>query len=224
MHNGIAEWWKSVPGYEGAYEVSDQGRIRSLDRYGSDGRKVSGRMLAPGRHHRDRHRQVKLCKGGDICTTLVHRIVLEAFVGPCPEGAVACHWDDDPDNNCLDNLRWGTPKDNAQDAIRNNKSWASRLTHCARGHAFAGDNLLEDRKGRACLACTRARSYLVTHGLPLDAIDLVANAFHDEIASSGSFSRKRRGREWFETLHSQRPVAASDGLTRSSVSDSFVAS
>ncbi len=49
----------------------------------------------------------------------VHRLVLEAFIGPCPEGMQACH-DPDPTrtNNCLCNLRWGTPKENAADRIR----------------------------------------------------------------------------------------------------------
>lgn len=49
---------------------------------------------------------------------LVHRLILEAFVGPCPEGMECRHLDGDPSNNRLENLRWGTPKENAADRVR----------------------------------------------------------------------------------------------------------
>lgn len=49
---------------------------------------------------------------------LVHHIVLEAFVGPCPEGMEGCHNDGDPTNNRVDNLRWDTRKANREDSIR----------------------------------------------------------------------------------------------------------
>ncbi|MBM4587599.1 hypothetical protein GS507_05245 [Rhodococcus hoagii] len=221
--NPTPESWRPVPGYEGSYEVSNHGQVRGLDRYGSDGRRVAGRVLTPGRHHRDRHLQVNLCKDGVARTTLLHRLVLEAFVGPCPDGSVACHWDDDPDNNHVDNLRWGTLEDNARDAVRNKKTPASTMTHCTRGHAFAGDNLARGGR-RRCLACVRARTYLTSHALPLDAVGAVADLFYDEIKASGPFSRKRRGREWFETIRSQRQTEGSGGAIRSNASVYFEAS
>ncbi len=49
---------------------------------------------------------------------LVHRLVLESFVGPCPEGMESCHADGNRLNNRLDNLRWDTPKNNAADKAR----------------------------------------------------------------------------------------------------------
>jgi hypothetical protein len=49
----------------------------------------------------------------------VHRLVLEAFVGPCPLGMEACHYPDrDPTNNHVENLRWDTPSANQLDAVR----------------------------------------------------------------------------------------------------------
>lgn len=45
----------------------------------------------------------------------VHRLILEAFRGPCPPDMEGCHNDGNPANNHLDNLRWGTKKENAQD-------------------------------------------------------------------------------------------------------------
>ena len=64
-----------------------------------------------------------------------HRLVLEAFVGRCPEGMECCHEDGDPANNRLDNLRWGTPKSNGEDRVR--------LGEAARGED-AGRAVLKD--------------------------------------------------------------------------------
>ena len=52
----------------------------------------------------------------------VHRLVLTTFVGPCPDGCECLHLDDNPQNNCLDNLRWGTPKENKNDNWRRNRT------------------------------------------------------------------------------------------------------
>jgi hypothetical protein len=49
---------------------------------------------------------------------LVHRLVLEAFVGPCPDGMECCHDDGNPSNNRLDNLRWDTKRNNQNDRLR----------------------------------------------------------------------------------------------------------
>lgn len=51
----------------------------------------------------------------------VHRLVLSAFRGECPEGFEACHNDGNPLNNVLENLRWGTPSSNQQDAVRHGR-------------------------------------------------------------------------------------------------------
>jgi hypothetical protein len=55
---------------------------------------------------------------GRIGYRFVHRLVLEAFVGPCPEGMECRHLDGDPANNRLENLRWGTHRENAADQVR----------------------------------------------------------------------------------------------------------
>jgi hypothetical protein len=56
--------------------------------------------------------------GGKIKAFYVHRLVLEAFIGPCPEGMECRHLDGNPKNNRLDNLYWGTGKENATDRVR----------------------------------------------------------------------------------------------------------
>lgn len=93
------EEWRPVVGYEGYYEVSDHGNVRSLDRVVPRGRHtqtVIGRALSPSAKPSG-HMQVSII-GADRKqrTRMVHQLVLDAFVGPCPEGMEACHTDDDP--------------------------------------------------------------------------------------------------------------------------------
>ena len=111
------EEWRAVIGYEGIYEVSDLGRVRSLPR-SMPGRWSKGRVLrpAPGRYG---HMHMVLCKPGRKNRTVrVHQVVLEAFVGPRPPSMEGAHWDGDPSNNRLDNLRWATAKENREDSAR----------------------------------------------------------------------------------------------------------
>lgn len=94
------ENWKTVTGYEGFYEVSSFGRVRSLQR--------GGRILKP--RSADRYEHVALL-GKEKS---VHGLVLEAFVGCRPKGMYGLHGDDNTRNNRLSNLRWGTPKENQE--------------------------------------------------------------------------------------------------------------
>lgn len=68
------------------------------------------------------HPMVGLRRGGRQHQRYVHRLVLEAFVGPCPAGLMGRHLDDDPANNRVENLAWGTRLDNAADAVRNGRT------------------------------------------------------------------------------------------------------
>jgi len=67
----------------------------------------------------------------------VHRLVLEAFVGPCPEGMECRHLDGDPSNNRLENLRWGTPAENTEDKRKH-----GRHTSKARYYTHEGKTLI----------------------------------------------------------------------------------
>jgi hypothetical protein len=101
----MQETWKAVPGYEGQYEVSDQGRVRS-------GEKILAQATM-----RSGHLTVHLCRQ----THYVHRLVLFAFVG-VPQSNVARietrHLDGNPTNNSLSNLTWGTVAENRADRRR----------------------------------------------------------------------------------------------------------
>lgn len=127
------EQWRPVVGHEGHYEVSDWGRVRSLDRMVSSGsggqlRFCKGQILRPGRKSSG-HVSVALGRGN---SRDVHRLVLESFVGPCPDGLEALHSDDDGSNNRLSNLRWGTRGDNLVDAVRNGRRPIGSHQHMAK--------------------------------------------------------------------------------------------
>src|SRR5438270_713720 len=102
------ERWLPVLEYEGRYEVSDHGRVRSLDRTALKRSGVKqfhrGRIRKPN-HHRAGHPFVSLSGHEKKKNRFVHRLVLEAFVGPRPEGLEGCHNDGSPQNNHLSNLR-----------------------------------------------------------------------------------------------------------------------
>jgi hypothetical protein len=105
----MEETWRDVVGYEGFYEVSDQGRVRNTR---------TGRVLKAGRQSRG-YLTVALHRGKPQHSYLVHRLVLEAFRGPAPFlGAQTCHLDGDKLHNRLDNLAWCSAKENAADTAR----------------------------------------------------------------------------------------------------------
>ena len=126
------EEWRAVVGYDGSYEVSNRGRVRSLDRFvpvqGRAGRFLRGRFL---RSRRSKWYDVVEVAGRSLT---VHRLVLESFIGPCPPRHLCRHLDGDPKNNRLENLRWGTVRENQLDKRghgtmpRGESHWRSELT------------------------------------------------------------------------------------------------
>ena len=103
------ENWKQVPGFEGIYEVSDHGNIRSIDRVVSykDGRtrRFKGKLLAP-RVNEDGYLQVQLSVKDKPKTVKIHRIVAEVFIQN-PDGLPEVnHRDEDKTNNAASNLEW----------------------------------------------------------------------------------------------------------------------
>lgn len=157
------EEWRDIPGWEDRYQVSDHGRVRST-RTLTDGI-VTERILKQRPLPKGGHLRVALCKGGVCKDYRVHNLVLMAFVGPWPEGHVCCHWDDDPTNNHLSNLRWGTISDNANDRVRNGNHNFANAIACPYGHPYAGDNLRIAPNGqRVCRSCAYGRHRKHRHG------------------------------------------------------------
>ena len=115
--------WRPVFGYEGLYSVSSRGDVRSEDclvAHSTPGT-MKRKRGKPLKTHPNRkgYLMVQLCNQGRIKFRSVHSLVLEAFVGPRPQGADACHNDSDPANNCASNLRWDTRAGNFSDKIAN---------------------------------------------------------------------------------------------------------
>lgn len=116
----MIEEWRPVVGYEGVYEVSSFGRVRSLSRWvraNSGWRKTEIRYFTPSSSGRSKKYKRVLLRNPDKQRP-VHQLVLEAFVGPRPENCEVRHLDGDPSNNRLDNLAWGTKAENQADKIR----------------------------------------------------------------------------------------------------------
>ena len=116
----MAERWLPVVGFEGWYEVSDQGRVRSLDRMVRCGGAVRksylsrkpGRVLRPGRMLSG-HLSVSLGRAAGSRT--VHSLVMLAFVGAQPPNKEVRHKNGDPADNRLCNLEYGTRSQNGRD-------------------------------------------------------------------------------------------------------------
>jgi NUMOD4 motif/HNH endonuclease len=160
-----AERWAPIPGYEGHYEASDLGQIRSLDRVIPHRRngtvRVRGRLMKQYVGPEDGRRFVRLTVENDSHLMRVHRLVLMAFVGPCPEGMEGCHNNGDPSDNRLVNLRWDTHPENMYDRGRHGTDPARNRTHCPRNHLLQAPNLVPCNASdgfRSCLACSRAQS------------------------------------------------------------------
>lgn len=121
----MKEVWKPVVGFEGLYKVSNLGRVKSLcktRRNGTGWIVRKERLLKPcliGRVGKSRHLMVNLRRNGVAHGKYVHRLVLEAFVGPCPIGKEARHYPDrNTSNNRISNLQWGTKPEQYQDRIK----------------------------------------------------------------------------------------------------------
>lgn len=162
------EIWKPIPGYEGQYEVSDQGRVRSLDR-------TLTTKLGIKKHRKGQMLGYTLNSMGyprvwiGDKKKLLHALVLEAFVGPRPPNHVTRHLDGNPLNPRLDNLAWGTQSENLLDKQRHGTDTQRNKTHCPRGHQLVEPNITlwaAKRGQRNCRACARARSHTWQAGIP----------------------------------------------------------
>lgn len=122
----MQERWQTIPGYEGFYEVSDQGRVKSLKRTvavrrhpGGQTTKLIGERILKLAFSDGRPAVNLRSSDGKNRFALVHHLVLEAFVGPRPVGQECRHLDDNRQNNRLSNLEWGTRRENMADRRRN---------------------------------------------------------------------------------------------------------
>lgn len=149
------EEWRAIPGYEGAYEVSSLGSVRSLDRVTDRGRRWKGRAMTPS-PMRNGYLIVTLWKDGRQKSPLVHRLVLTAFVGPPPEGHESLHANGIRGDNRLANLSWGTHAQNQADQLVHGTHAHASRQECPSGHPYDDINTYVypgERAHRACRLC-----------------------------------------------------------------------
>jgi len=117
----IVEQWLPVVGFEGLYEISNWGRVRSLDQVvmRSDGRtrRAEGRILKPS-DNGSGYLVVNLCKNGVRAQRKVHSLVAAAFIGPRPAGQQVRHGKNGKLDNRPENLSYGTIAENMADKLR----------------------------------------------------------------------------------------------------------
>lgn len=127
--DAVYEIWKDIPEYEGRYQASTMGRIRSVDRVilcsgekmKAHYRKWKGKVLRPGRFCKAGHLSVVL--GHKANGSPVHQLVALTFLGPCPDGMEVLHCNGNPEDNRVSNLRYGTRTENILDVFYQGKRW-----------------------------------------------------------------------------------------------------
>ena len=154
------EEWLPIDGYDGLYEVSSLGRVRSTDRVVSTFNKRAGRVV-PLRRKQTILRQsdstygyftVSLCKDGVVKTARVAGLVRTAFYGPRPEGMQACHNDGVKANNTKENLRWDTAAANQLDRIAHKTDLRGEQVVTAK---LSAEQVAEIKAGIRCRDATR---------------------------------------------------------------------
>lgn len=180
------EEWKPVAGWEGIYSVSNMGRIKSHARRVERGIRpmnLKDRIMKPGKE-RHGHEFVYLQLDKHKERKRIHRLVIETFEGPIPEGMHVCHNDGNPANNKLSNLRVDTASGNAYDKNIHGTDHNRNKTHCPKGHELNFPNLVEfnaKRGHRNCLACNRARAYLINHPELRRNLDEISDSYYERI-------------------------------------------
>jgi hypothetical protein len=145
--------WLPIPGYEGCYEVSDDGLVRSWVAHAEVPYVLKPRANPGG------YLTVSLHLSGVRRMGRVHTLVAAAFLGPMPDGLQIRHLDGDKANNRVGNLAYGTPKENVQDSLDHGTNYNLRKTHCKNGHEFTPENTYVHQAGkRDCRTCRRAAS------------------------------------------------------------------
>ena len=114
------EIWKDVVGYEGRYQVSSMGRVKSLERKNCLGRTVKERILK-SRTNRYGYMEVNLCADGKRKMLKVHRLVCQAFHDNPDNKPEVNHVNEDKTDNRACNLEWSTRRENINHGTRNER-------------------------------------------------------------------------------------------------------
>lgn len=160
----MSEEWRTVTGFEGYYEVSNKGRVRSVPRVTirSNGvpLTVSGRVLkcTPGNEYG--HLKVSLQRDGAWTHAWVHRLVALEWCERQPGQDYVLHGPEGHTVNHVGNIRWGTQRDNAADRKEFGVPYPAPRDRCSAGHLMTEENTYRPPKrpnDRNCKECQRRR-------------------------------------------------------------------
>lgn len=227
------EEWRDVVGYEGYYQVSNLGRVRSVDRtiIDSNGHKkhYRGKTLKPSLK-RTGYYSVTIHTEEVKKTVLVHRLVAAAFLEPDPKRLYVDHIDADKTNNKVDNLRWCTCRENINFAIENGnvdfRSFTESAKHSTKRRGNWCMTKIQRNDGKIYNSVTEAsRDLGVTKSSIYKALDkqnktckgytlkTVGKTSIREAQLSGATNN------WYQMKHQARRVIRNDGKIFSSVSE-----
>ena len=187
----MAENWLPVLGYEGLYEASDLGRVRSVERKVPHraGLMIVRERLLKASPNRTGYLTINLYRDGHRRLHRVHAVVASAFLGPRPDSLEVCHNNGNQLDNRLENLRYDTHSANIYDQVRDLTHPQAAKTHCPRGHSLVQPNLKPSglkRNRRACLACNRAASYLGRRSASHEVFVATAASYYAQIMNSAA--------------------------------------
>lgn len=156
----VTERWLPVLGFEDLYEVSDQGNVRSLDRWvDTVSRWGPIRSLRPGRimspNIKRGYRRVTLQENGIRYPFAISHLVLTAFDRPRPDGMIALRWNDVPGDDRLENLYWATYSTSEHNKVAKGHNPEANKTRCSQGHEYTEANTRRYRGKRYCRKCNR---------------------------------------------------------------------
>lgn len=164
----MKELWKPIDGYEGTYEVSNLGRVKSLarvvERLHGKTLPLQEKILKQSIRNQYGHLAVGLrLKGVPRKSFYVHDLVAKYFIPNPLNYPEVRHGKQGRLVNTVDNLSWGTRSHNMQDAVLDGTQNMVSRTHCPYGHLLSGENIYKLQK-RICIPCARARTLIFKDG------------------------------------------------------------
>lgn len=166
----MLEEWRDIPEWEGYYQASNRGRIRSVERivphdHDSGARRMRAKILNPfPASTPDKRPIVALSRNGQVQKHGVHVLIARAFHGQPPANKpMALHRDGNVQHNAPGNLYWGDNSENVYDSVRHGTHWEANKVDCPHGHALTIPNLkpfqLRVYNRRQCRACAIGQAW-----------------------------------------------------------------